>query len=72
MEKYADNGRFICTANYLSKIMDPLQSRFQTFEMKTIHEDFAIDYCKKILETEKVEFDNESLKLIVHNFLCVI
>jgi len=69
MEKYADNGRFICTGNYLSKIIDPLQSRFQIFEMKTISEEFAVKYCKHILDSEEVEYDDESVKMIVHNFV---
>ena len=69
MEKYGDNGRFICTGNYMSKIIDPLHSRFQTFEMKTINEDFAINYCKKILESEKIEYDNETIKMIIHNYM---
>jgi len=69
METYADNGRFICTGNYLSKIIDPVQSRFQIFEMKSIKEDFAYSYCKKILEAEHVEYDIDTLKLIVHNFM---
>jgi len=69
MEKYADNGRFICTGNYITKIIDPLQSRFQIFEMSTIKEDFATEYCENILEMEEVKYDKKSLKLIVSNLV---
>jgi len=69
MEKYADNGRFICTCNYLSKVIDPLQSRFQTFQMKSISEEFAIKYCEGILTKENVEYDKDTVTMIVKNLL---
>jgi len=69
LEKYSDNGRFICTANYKSKIIDPLHSRFQMFEMKTIKEDYAINYVTDILKKEEVEFDVDSVKTIVKNYI---
>jgi len=69
MEKYADNGRFIATCNYLSKIIDPLQSRFQIFEMKSISEQFAIEYCENILKKENIKYDYDTLKMIVHNYI---
>jgi DNA polymerase III delta prime subunit len=69
METYADNGRFIVTGNYWSKIKDPVQSRFTMFEMKTIPKDFALDYAKKILDFEKIEYDENSVDLIVSSLL---
>ncbi len=69
METYADNGRFIVTGNYWSKVMDPIQSRFTLFEMKTIPKDFVISYAKNILDTEKVEYDENSVELIVSSLL---
>lgn len=65
MEKYAEVGRFICTANYKSKIIDPLHSRFQTFEMKTISNEFALKYCENILKGENVEYDIDTIKLVI-------
>jgi len=32
METYMKNARFICTCNYIKKIPEPIQSRFQAFE----------------------------------------
>lgn len=69
IEKYSDNGRFICTANYFSKIIDPLHSRFQSYEMKTIKIEFAVDFCSKILEKEKISYDLDTVKMIVKNFM---
>jgi replication factor C small subunit len=69
MEKYASVGRFICTGNYKSKIIDPLQSRFQIFEMKTISEDFALEFCEKILKDEQVEYDQDTVRMVVQNLI---
>jgi len=34
MEQYMGNARFICTCNYLTKIPEPIRSRFSLFEFK--------------------------------------
>jgi DNA polymerase III delta prime subunit len=69
METYADNSRFIVTGNYLSKIIDPLLSRFTVFEMKSLSKEFVMQYAVRILKSENIEFDSDSLELIVQNFI---
>ena len=69
METYADNGRFIVTGNYWSKIMEPIQSRFTLYEMKTIPKEFAMEYATGILKSEKVEYDENSVDLIIQGLL---
>jgi replication factor C small subunit len=69
MEKYASVGRFICTGNYKSKIIEPLQSRFQIFEMKTISEDFALEFCEKILKEEGVEYKSDNVRMVVQSLI---
>jgi len=69
METYADNGRFIVTGNYWSKVMEPVQSRFTLFEMKTISKEFAMKYAKRILDSEKIEYDDNSVELIIQSLL---
>lgn len=69
METYSDNARFIVTGNYLSKIMDPLLSRFTVFEMKSLPKDYVTNFVTKILKTENIEFDENSVELIVQNFI---
>jgi DNA polymerase III gamma/tau subunit len=69
METYADNGRFIVTGNYMSKIIEPLFSRFTLFEMKSVQKEFVVNYAKEILKSENVEYDDNSVDLIVQNFL---
>ena len=67
MEKYSKHGRFILTCNYISKIPDPLQSRFQVFKFNQLPVEFVYDYCSKILRKEKIEFEEESLKFVISN-----
>lgn len=69
MENYADNGRFIVTGNYMSKVMDPLISRFTVFEMKSLSKEYVVDYAVKMLKSEGVEYDINTVELIVQNFL---
>jgi DNA polymerase III delta prime subunit len=69
METYADTGRFVCTANYQSKIIDPIISRFQVFEMKTLPKEYVIKFAQKILKEEKIEYDDNSVELIVTTML---
>jgi len=69
METYSDNARFICTCNYPSKIIDPILSRFQIFEMKTLSKGFVLEYAKKILDEEKIKYDKNSVELIIASLL---
>lgn len=69
METYAENGRFIMTCNYQSKIIEPILSRTTQFEMRTIPEDFVINFVKSILEKEHVEFNIDTVKMTVSSLL---
>lgn len=68
MESYADTGRFICTCNYLSKIIDPLQSRFTLFEVKRLSPEYIKEYVEKILKTEKIDYDSDTIDIIIQSF----
>lgn len=65
MEKYSKHGRFILTCNYVSKIEDAVQSRCQSYVFKQMPLEFVIDYCKKILKSENIEFLEEDVKYII-------
>lgn len=69
METYASNGRFIFTANYESKIIDPLLSRLTSWEMKTMPEDYVVNFTKGILTKENIEFDENAVKTVVSGLL---
>jgi DNA polymerase III delta prime subunit len=57
IEAFSDNTRFIVTCNYPKKIMDALQSRFQSYQIKPNDLDQIIKRLKLILEKEEVEYD---------------
>lgn len=64
MEEYLDNVRFILTGNYSHKIIEPIKSRCQEYNLN-----FTLkDYAKRIfyiLQKEGIEFDKDSvIKLI--------
>jgi replication factor C small subunit len=68
IEKYQTKyGRFILTCNYLSKIPDPVQSRFTPYIFKQIPLEFVYDYCANILNSEKVKFEEPDLKFVVES-----
>lgn len=69
METYAANGRFIFTANYDYKIIDPLLSRLTSFEMKTMPKDFVLNFVKDILTKESIEFDTNIVQSVVDGFI---
>jgi replication factor C small subunit len=65
IEKYSLHSRFIITCNYLSKIPEAIISRFQLFIFKQIPIKFIADYCRKILESEKIEYDKSDVDFVV-------
>lgn len=68
IEKYqVAYGRFIFTCNYLSKIPDALQSRFTTYIFQQISKEYVYDYCKNILDIEKVKFVEKDLSFVINN-----
>lgn len=65
MEKYSVHARFILTCNYISKIPEAIQSRCQHYVFKQMPVDFVMDYCKNILNSEKITFEEKDLKFTV-------
>ena len=45
--------------------MDALISRTQSFIFDRIGEEYCYDYCKKILDSEKVEFNENDVKSVI-------
>jgi replication factor C small subunit len=61
-ETYADNTRFILTANYKHRIITPLQSRCQSVNFEHNISDVA-KHCAKILAKENVVIPKEQIGL---------
>jgi len=68
METYSKNTRFILTCNYVEKIISPLISRCQVFQIEPpAKKDVAI-YAKNILDTESITYELSDLKTVLDNF----
>jgi len=65
MEVFSKTCRFILTANYRERIIDPLQSRCQMFEIVPPTRKDAAMRVASILQKEQVQFSPKDLKLLV-------
>ena len=63
MEEYAGNTRFILTANYTYRVIEPIQSRCQSFSL-TYTSAAALNRIQTILNNEHVEYDDEQNELL--------
>ena len=65
METFSKHCRFILTCNYVEKIIDPIQSRCQTFQIiPPTKKDVAVQ-INKILTEERIQFELKELVPIV-------
>jgi len=66
METFSKTTRFILTCNYVEKIIDPIQSRCQTFGITPPNKTEVAKRIVSILKELEVEFDKEDLVAIVN------
>ena len=59
MEKYAQSTRFILSANYSSKLIDPIQSRCAVFKFQPLGKEFITEIIKKIAAEEGLVISSE-------------
>jgi DNA polymerase III delta prime subunit len=74
LEEFSQNTRFIFTANFKNKIIDPIQSRCIDINFSTTSEEKqeltmkAWKRCMEILKEENIEFDKKAVATIVARF----
>lgn len=67
IEEYSLNTRFIFTANYLGKIVEPIQSRCEVYEMKAPSKgDIAKHLVSFILEPQGIKYDLKDLVPLIN------
>ena len=67
IEKYHKAyGRFVWTCNYVSKIPDPVQSRFTPYVFQQIPKEFVHEYCQSILKAEKIDYTDKDITFIIN------
>ena len=67
METFSKSTRFILTCNYVEKVIDPIQSRCQTFAITPPSKKEVAKRLYDILNEEGVEFQNEDLAVLVNS-----
>lgn len=67
METFSKSTRFILTCNYVEKIIDPIQSRCQTFAITPPSKKEVAKRLFDILTTEGVKFQPEDLAVLVNS-----
>jgi len=67
METFSKTTRFILTCNYVEKIIDPIQSRCQTFAITPPSKKEVAIRLKDILDTENVNYEMGDLAVLVNS-----
>ena len=64
MEQYAANARFILLANYLSGIIEPIQSRCAVFRFSPLPREAVVERLRHIARSEGIKPTDEALNTI--------
>jgi DNA polymerase III delta prime subunit len=67
METFSKHCRFILTCNYVERIIDPIQSRCQSFQIIPPSKKEVAIHTSKILNTEGISFENEQIVTMVNS-----
>ena len=69
IEKFSRSTRFILTCNYVERIIDPLQSRCQTFKVVPPSKLEIAKHLKyNVLDVEGISFEPKDLKTIINKY----
>jgi DNA polymerase III delta prime subunit len=67
METFSKHCRFILTCNFVERIIDPIQSRCQTFQVIPPNKNDVAKHLHTILTQESVDYDREDLAILVNS-----
>ena len=67
METYSDHVRFILTANYSNKILDPIKSRCQIIEFEHLDKKSVVKLLRGILDKEKITYEIDDFLTLVED-----
>ncbi len=66
MEMYSKTCRFILSCNYVSRIIEPIQSRCAVFKFRPVPREAMKKRLLEICENEGVEIDDEALEALIY------
>ena len=65
METFSKHCRFILTCNYVERIIDPIQSRCQLFEIIPPSKTEVAQRLNQVLEEEEINYELQDLKILI-------
>ena len=66
MELYVGATRFILSANYSSKIIEPIQSRCSVFRFRPLSGEETAEMIKRVAQEEKLKLDKEATDALLY------
>ncbi len=66
MEKFSAETRFILSANYASKIIEPIQSRCIVFRFKLLNEKDIKKYIERVAKAENLEINENAIQALIY------
>ncbi len=66
MERYSATTRFIFSANYASKIIEPIQSRCVVLRFKPLNEEQVKTYILRVAKGENLQIDEKAVEALVY------
>ena len=66
METYSKTSRFILSANYSSRLIEPIQSRTAVFRFRPLKPDAIREYVGRIAKGEKLKITEDGLEALVY------
>ena len=67
IETYSVNSRFILTGNYAERLIEPLRSRLEQYDLKPPSKAIVAEHLQYILTEEKISFEIEDIVNIVNS-----
>ena len=66
METYSKTSRFILSANYSSRLIEPIQSRTAVFRFRPLKPDAIAEYIGRIAKSEKLKITDDGMEALVY------
>lgn len=66
METYSKTSRFILSANYSSRLIEPIQSRTAVFRFRPLKPEAIREYLSRIAKTEKLKITEDGMDALIY------
>jgi len=66
MESYTKTSRFILSANYSSRLIEPIQSRCAVFRFRPLKPEAIREYLTRIAKAEKLKITDDGMEALIY------